>query len=347
MILKTPLVAGIVLGAAVVGMGTYAVRDKDAFEVNPAVSSVAVPPVLTAKGTPAPSPIADYLDQENLLQDKAAATKVDADLASTTVTPLPAPPAAPSQDELKAAIRDAVKSDPSIVIDAVAANPKPVLDALNAYMQQQQVDAEKNRDQQTLAAADRLTASDGYPVIGDKSAPVEIAYYFDVNCHYCKDLEPKLTQFVKDFPDAKLVMREFPILAESSRYAAEASGLLWEIAPEKYAEFHHDLMTLPPGMSNDDVNASLRNIAGPDVAGRVIALAANPKSDPTAQKVANAVAETMKAATDAGVTGTPFVMVKDSGLFMRGAAKDAYAQLQSMAQIARAAHAVNAAGASK
>jgi protein-disulfide isomerase len=341
--MKRNFIAGIVIGAAVVGAPlAYIVRGADAFEVDSAKSSVAIPPVLADDGKPAPSAIDDYLPRNDVGTAQSGVMNTDVDMISATVAPIPAPPAAPSQEELTTAIREALKSDPSIVVDAVVANPKPVIDALNAYMQQQQVDTEKNRDQQTLAFADKLTASEGYPVIGAKDAPVEIAYYFDVNCHFCKDLEPKLTQFVKDFPDTKIVMREFPILADSSRYAAEISGLLWEIDPDRYETFHHDLMTLPPGMSNDDINASLRNIAGAETAGRVIAAANNPKTDPVAQKVANAVATTMKTATDAGVTGTPFVMVKDSGIFLRGAAKDAYAQLQSMAQIARANHAVSA-----
>jgi protein-disulfide isomerase len=334
--MKRNFIAGIVIGAAVVGAPlAYISHSADAFEVDSANSSVAIPPILAADGKPTPSAIDDYLYSVPVGTNEIGLLKPNLD-------PIPAPPAGPSQDDLKAAIREAVKSDPSIVIDAVVANPKPVIDALNAYMQQQQADAEKNRDQQTLAFADKLTASEGYPVIGSKDAPVEIAYYFDVNCHFCKDLDPKLTQFVKDFPDTKIVMREFPILTDSSRYAAEISGLLWEIDPGKYETFHHDLMSLPPGMSNDDINASLRNIAGVETAARVITAASNPKTDPVAQKVANAVATTMKTATDAGVTGTPFVMVKDSGIFLRGAAKDAYAQLQSMAQIARANHAVSA-----
>lgn len=327
---------GIALGAAVVGTPlAYLSRGADAFEVDSTKSSMVTPPVL-ADGKSTPSAMEDYLYKAEA-KDSSLLDKSDIDLSTSTVTPIPAPPAEPSQEELKNAIREAVKSDPSIVLDAIAANPKPVLDALNFYMQQQQIDEAKSRDQQTLDAAAKLTASEGYPVLGNQDGAVEVAYYFDVNCHYCKVLEPHLTQFVKDNPDVKVVMREFPILADSSRYAAEVSGLLWEIAPEKYEALHHDLMTLPPGMSNDDINASLRNVAGAETADKIIAAATNPKSDPLAQKVAQRVATTLQTASEAGVTGTPFVIGKDSGIFMRGAAKDAYAQLQSMAQRARAA----------
>lgn len=358
--MKRNFLAGALVGVAMVGVPLcYVVLDTNSLEVDSSKSSVVMLDSTVGVKGANPSAVADYLYRPDVGPAQIGLMKADIDIFSPVGEDLPKQGLTPEiealpklgpieqPDDFKSKVREAIKSDPSIVVDAIVANPQSVLDALNNHMQKQQVDAEKNRDAKTLGFAEALTASEGYPLIGTKDAPVEIAYYFDVNCHYCKEMEPKLSKFVKDFPDTKIVMREFPILAESSRYAAEVAGILWEVSPEHYERFHVDLMSLPPGMSNDDINASLRNIAGMETADKIIAAATDPKSNPLAQKVAAAVATTMKTATDAGVTGTPFVMVKDSGIFLRGAAKDAYAQLQSMRQIARANHAVSAAQPSK
>jgi protein-disulfide isomerase len=248
-----------------------------------------------------------------------------------------------TEDRVRELIREEIKANPALVIDAVKSDAGGVLNALNAYLEGQRVEEEKNRDVKTLAAEPRLTKSEGYPYIGNPEGKVELFYYFDVNCHYCKQLEPELDRFVADNPDVKIIHREMPILADSSRYGAELSGLLFAKYPEKYAELHHQLMTLKPGMSPDDIDAALNNILGLEKAAPIIAAARDPKASAEAQAVAERVAESLAAASEAGVTGTPFVMVKDSGLVLRGAAADAYAQFQSMAAKARAKHAEKAA----
>jgi protein-disulfide isomerase len=315
---------GAVLAAAPI---LYFSHSSNAFEIDSENSSVVSIPDADKAGQ---APLADYLYREDVGTPTIGGGVKVTDIALT-------------EDRVRELVREEIKANPALVIDAIKSDTGSVLAALNTYLEGQRVADEKNRDVKTLAAEPRLTKSEGYPFIGNPNGKVELFYYFDVNCHYCKQLEPELDRFVADNPDVKVIHREMPILADSSRYGAELSGLLFAKYPEKYAELHHLLMSLKPGMSPDDIDAALNSILGLEKAAPIIAAARNPKASAEAQAVAERVAESLAAATEAGVTGTPFVMVKDSGLILRGAAADSYAQFQSMATKARAKHAEKAA----
>lgn len=319
------LIVGIFLGAAVVAAPVlYFNKDKNAFEIDSTSSTMAKIPDTTVN---APSLAEDFILQEDVGNPKTGLMVTDIDLNNA---------GSYNDARIRQLIRAEIKDNPSIVIDAIRADAKGVIEALNSYAETQRVTEEKNKDVQTLAAEPLLTVSKDYPYIGNQNGKVEVYYYFDVNCHYCKQIEPELDRFVKENKDVKIIHREMPILADSSRYAAQMSGLLFTKRPDKYADFHRLLMSFKPGMGDVDVDMALIRTIGETEAGPIIALTRNPKSNSEAQAVANRVSGSLKAATEAGVTGTPFIMVKGSGLFLRGAAPDTYAQLQSMAAKAQA-----------
>lgn len=327
---------GVAIGAILAATPiVYFSHSSNAFEIDSDNSSVvSIPDV--SKGE---SPLSDYLYREDVGTPETGRMVANVDLDKPPI----APSATIDENRIREIVREEIKANPAIVIDAIKSDTGSVLAALNSYLEGQRAEDEKNRDVKTLAAEPRLTKSEGYPFIGNPEGKVELFYYFDVNCHYCKQLEPELDRFVADNPDVKVIHREMPILADSSRYGAELSGLLFAKYPDKYAELHHTLMSLKPGMTPDDIDAALNSMLGLEKAAPIITAARNPKASEEAQAVAERVAESLAAATEAGVTGTPFVMVKDSGLILRGAAADAYAQFQSMAAKARAKHAEKAA----
>ena len=311
----------------------YFSSDRNAFEINPDQSSVVS---LPDGGKSAGGAAEEFLHREDVGTPKSG-------YINTDITLPPVQPVKVTEERIREIIREEIKANPGIVVEAVKAEASGVLNALNTYMADQQASEEKNRDAQTLAAEPRLTKSEGYPFIGNPNGDVELYYYFDVNCGYCKQLEPELDRFLKDNPDVKVVHREMPILADSSRYAAELSGLAFLHHPEKYAELHKRLMGMKPGMTAEAIDAALISVVGADEARPIIAATRNPTETAEAQDVAKRVEESLSAATAAGVTGTPFIIVKDSGLILRGAAKDSYAQFQSMAAKARAKHSEKAA----
>jgi protein-disulfide isomerase len=224
----------------------------------------------------------------------------------------------------------------AIVRDEIQSNPKMLLDAINAYMAEEQKKKDEDSHAETLAAVDIITASKDYPFTGNATGKVEVFYYFDVNCTYCKKLEPQLTKFVKDNPDVKLVHREMPILAASSNYAAQINGVFFAKYPGKYEALHVGLMKFKPGMSNSDIDRTVIDLLGPVEGAKLIQEAVDVDRDPLAKAVSERVTATLDTARKAGIGGTPFLFVKGSKGIMRGASDNAYDELTQMVVQARA-----------
>jgi protein-disulfide isomerase len=224
----------------------------------------------------------------------------------------------------------------AIVRDEIQNNPKMVLDAINAYMAEEQKKKEEDAHAATLASVDIITADKDYPATGNLDGKIEVFYYFDVNCTYCKKLEPELTKFVKDNPDVKLVHREMPILAASSNYAAQINGVFFAKYPGKYEALHIALMKYKPGMSNSDIDRAVIDLLGPVEGAQLIQQALDVDGDPVAKAVSGRISTTLATARQAGIGGTPFLYVKDSNGIMRGASDNAYNELTQMVVQARA-----------
>ena len=82
----------------------------------------------------------------------------------------------------------------------------------------------------------------GAPFIGDPKAPVTMALWFDYQCPFCKRLEetvmpPLLNDYVKK-GKLRIVFKDLAFLGADSHTAAQAARAVWEIAPDKYYEWH-------------------------------------------------------------------------------------------------------------
>ncbi len=259
----------------------------------------------------------------------ASSTRVEFDLPSEPATPGPASTGL-NADQVRAIVRDELQR-----------NPKLLVEAINAYMAEEQKKKEASALEQTLAVKDLVTASMDYPFTGNANGAVEVYYYFDSNCSYCKKLEPQLTKFVKDNPDVKLVHREMPILYTSgsntsSSYAAQVGGVFFAKFPGKYEALHIALMKNKVGMSNSDIDRAVIDLLGPAEGAKLIQDAVDVDGNQTAKAVSDRISATLDTVRKAGITGTPFVFVKRGDGIMNGLDADAYGALTRMANKSRA-----------
>ena len=135
----------------------------------------------------------------------------------------------------------------SIVKEFITENPEIIRDVLTQLAITEQ--AEQKR-----AALALIKNDDGDPKIGPSDAAITIYEFSDYNCGYCKRIFIDLQAVLAEQPDVRLVVKEFPILAETSVLAAKAA-----IAAQrqgKFRQFHIAMMTWRGRIDADAINTA-------------------------------------------------------------------------------------------
>ncbi len=145
--------------------------------------------------------------------------------------------------EIVSIIRDAMKTDPSILKDAIAA------------LQADEGERERNLARDTLASVRGRLVSAEDPVAGNPDGDVTIVEFFDVRCPYCKRIEPAMAQFLASDKKVKLVYKDLPILGAASTLGSKA--LLAAHRQRGYEAFRTAVMKIP----SDITMASLEGVA--------------------------------------------------------------------------------------
>lgn len=154
--------------------------------------------------------------------------------ALLAVAPAPLPAHAqglsPEQrQEVLGILREALRTDPSILREALAA------------MEQAE---EQGRAAQAQGAirrnAERLFRNPADPMRGNPAGAVTLVEFFDARCPYCKRMTPALAELLRRQRDVRLVLKDLPILGPNSVLASRA--LLAAQRQGKYQEYHDALL---------------------------------------------------------------------------------------------------------
>ena len=182
----------------------------------------------------------------------------------------------------------------SIIEDFIRNNPEIVRDTLIALAARE----EAERRQTGLA---KVRDDQGDPVMGNTNGTITLYEFSDYNCGYCKRVFEPIQQLVRDNPDVRLVIKEFPILSQSSLVAAKAA-----IAAEmqgKFDDYHVAMMTYR-GQITDAVVMRMAAQAGVDIE--------QLKSDMDSPKTMAIIQRTREAAAALEINGTPGLVVGDT-----------------------------------
>lgn len=175
----------------------------------------------------------------------------------------------------------------------------------------------RDRDTAPAVAASRhaIETPVGDAWAGNPRGDVTLVEYYDYNCGFCRTSTATIAELVKADPRVRVVYRELPVLAASSRPAALAS--LAAARQQRFAAFHQALFA--DGQVSEASIAAAARLTG-------VALPASAAADDEAEVAAN-----LKAAGELGITGTPSWVIGDR--VMIGA--QTLAQLQDAVAAAR------------
>ncbi len=182
-------------------------------------------------------------------------------------------------------------------------NPQVILEAIDILEQRNAV-AEGERDKALVQHNLAELIDDGYSWVGgNPEGDITVVEFMDYRCGFCRRAKPEVEQLMAQDGNIRLVIKEFPILGESSvtasRFAIAAKhveGL------EAYKAIHDALIDLP-GEPSDVVLSRLADGLGYDSAAILAKM-----SD---EKVTQELRRTRALAQNMAISGTPTFILGD------------------------------------
>ena len=104
----------------------------------------------------------------------------------------------------------------ALITEYISKNPEFIRDALDKLANREAI-----QQKQLALALVRMDEQD--PVMGNAEGDITIYEFSDYNCGYCKRLFSTLQSIIEEDGNIRLVIKEFPILAESSYTAARTA----------------------------------------------------------------------------------------------------------------------------
>jgi len=184
-------------------------------------------------------------------------------------------------------------------------HPEIIDEAMQALRQRQAAEAAAKTAQAVKEHRDALLADPMSPVVGDADGKVTVVEFFDYNCSYCRAAGPVVNELLQKTPDVRLVYKEFPTLAPSSRFAAQAALAAYRQSPELYTVFHDRLMKATGRLTEDSIVQIARE-AGVDVD--------RMRADMEDAAINKSIDRNIELARAIGVTGTPTFIIGDAML---------------------------------
>ncbi len=183
-------------------------------------------------------------------------------------------------------------------------NPEVILESVNRFAVQQQeemVRQQRAQSAENIKNFDKELKDTKYAGVLNPKGTIEIIEFYDYNCGYCKMAARNIKQLLKNRKDAKVILRNIPILGQPSRYAAEVGMAILIEDPAKYPEFHEALMN-GSARSKEEVNKAISSIGlKPSKIEEV--LKKNKK------EIDAAIQSNMELANKIGINGTPAFII--------------------------------------
>lgn len=138
------------------------------------------------------------------------------------------------------------------------------------------------------------------PISGNRNGDVTIVAFLDYNCPYCKTSAPDLARIVKEDGKIRLVYKDWPVIAETSVYAAQLA--LAAAYQGAYERAHHALMATKGRLNKAQISAAIQG-AGIDMTRLQADLDAN------GGKITALLRRNLAQADSLGLQGTPTYLV--------------------------------------
>lgn len=189
-----------------------------------------------------------------------------------------------------------------LVHQTLVKNPEIIVEAIEALRTKE---VKKEEAQQKKALKNNQTAlfkNTADPFVGAKSPKLTIAYFTDYNCTFCKRQDPVIDKIVKAFPQVRIVYKDLPILAQSSRDAAVIALLAYKAKPADYIPLHHKFMENNGPLTSNSIEEIVKSMG----------LNMHKLKNGDEKSVIQQLDQNLKLAFELGIKGTPALVFPDT-----------------------------------
>jgi protein-disulfide isomerase len=185
-------------------------------------------------------------------------------------------------------------------------NPEVLVEAQTALEAKQQAQRTAQSGEAVAQYKDEIFQSPTDITLGNPKGDVTVVEFFDYNCGYCKHALSDMNTMLKTDKNIRFVLKEFPILGPDSVAAHRVANAVRLIAPDKYPQFHQNLLGSQEHASEETAMA-VATALGIDEKAIRTSMADNP--------IDEQVRKTYQLANAIGITGTPTYVVGNEAVF--------------------------------
>ena len=145
-----------------------------------------------------------------------------------------------------------------LIKDYILNNGETVIQSVQNFQATEQ-QREQERGQEKLSAIkDELLSNPDAPVLGNPKGDITVVEFLDYNCGYCKRAYETVDALIAQDPNVRVVIKEFPILAPSSKTAALVALAANRLG--KYSEVHHALLTAKESLTDESIQKIVEGV---------------------------------------------------------------------------------------
>ena len=118
-------------------------------------------------------------------------------------------------------------------------NPEIVIEAIELFQKKQSLNAIKKEKETIKSLSVELYDDTNSYFFGNKNSELKIVEFIDYNCGYCKKNHEIIMNILNENEDIKYIIKELPILGESSLLASKFAVTIYLIdGPKIYKKFY-------------------------------------------------------------------------------------------------------------
>jgi len=145
-----------------------------------------------------------------------------------------------------------------IVHDYLLAHPEVVMQAIQETQKQAAAKQAATARTALQQYANEIYNDPESPVLGNPKAGVTIVEFYDYQCPYCKETAGVVDEFLRQNPNARVVMKEFPVLPPPSDFAARVALVAARYG--KFSAFHDAIYAINGRLDETQIMAAASQV---------------------------------------------------------------------------------------